>query len=146
MNYPTSMIRSAVTPPYHLHATLYPIDRSHRAPIAFRQFQVLPASRTLLLRGMPVEIGGRAFDLLMVLLRSRGDIVSREEIMRQVWPKTIVDEGNLRFQMAMLRKALGTDRDMIKTVTGRGYLFVADADAERAPARTRFALHAATPA
>ena len=150
MNYPTSMMRSAVTLPYHLRATLYPLDRGHRAPIAFRQFQVLPAARTLLLRGMPVEIGGRAFDLLMVLLRSRGDIVSREEIMRQVWPSTIVDEGNLRFQMAMLRKALGADRDMIKTVTGRGYLFVADTDADageqRAPARTRFALSAATTA
>lgn len=95
-----------------------------RAPIAFRHFTVLPAARALLRRGRPVEIGGRAFDLLLALLRARGAIVGKEEIMRQVWPSTLVDEGNLRFQMAMLRKALGDDRDMIKTVTGRGYLLV----------------------
>ena len=97
-------------------------DNSDRRPISFREFAVMPATRTLLCRGAPVEIGGRAFDLLLALLRARGEIVSKSEIMRQVWPALFVDEGNLRFQMAMLRRALGEDRDLIKTVTGRGYL------------------------
>ena len=99
-------------------------ERTSRRPIAFRRFVVLPAARTLLRSGEPVEIGGRAFDMLMVLLHARGAIVSKDEIMRQVWPTIFVEEGNLRYQMVMLRKALGADRDLIKTVTGRGYLLI----------------------
>lgn len=105
-----------------------------REPIVFRHFTILPAARALLRRGRPVAIGGRAFDLLLVLLRARGAIVGKEEIIRQVWPSTFVDEGNLRFQMAMLRKALGEDRDMIKTVTGRGYLLVDEPRPRMGPA------------
>jgi DNA-binding winged helix-turn-helix (wHTH) protein len=93
-------------------------------PIEFGVFVALPAARTLLRMGRPIDIGGRAFDLLLVLLRARGTIVAKDEIVRQVWPSTFVDESNLRFQMATLRKVLGDARAMIKTVTGRGYLFV----------------------
>lgn len=107
-------------------------DRHCRQPIVFRHFMVLPAERALQCKGAPVDIGGRAFDLLLVLLRARGAVVGKDEIMRQVWPSTFVDEGNLRFQMAMLRKALGDDRDLIKTVTGRGYLLIDERD-EAAP-------------
>ena len=144
MNYPTPAPRSAAMLPYHFLAAPRP-PAPGRRPIGFGHFVVLPAARTLLLKGAPVDIGGRAFDLLMVLLRSRGEVVGKEEIVRHVWPTTIVDEGNLRFQMAVLRKALGADRDRIKTVTGRGYLFVADeTGAEDSPARggLPYALHA----
>lgn len=96
----------------------------------FGDFLALPASRTLLCRGVPVDLGGRAFDLLIVLLRSRGSLVTRDEIIRYVWPSTIVDESNLRFQMACLRKALGEARNYIKTVPGRGYLLVGSDDEE----------------
>lgn len=107
-----------------------------RRPIAFGPFVADPGTRTLRRHGAPVEIGGRAFDLLMILLRSRGEIVTKEAIVRSVWPSTIVADGNLRFQMTMLRRALGRDRTRIKTVNGRGYLFVADSDEDppRAPA------------
>jgi DNA-binding winged helix-turn-helix (wHTH) protein len=108
-------------------------------PIAFGAFVAVPSARQLLRRGVPVDIGSRAFDLLMVLLRSAGEIVSKEEIVRHVWPSTIVDESNLRFQMTSLRKVLSEARDRIKTIPGRGYLFVADErDAiEPAPASPR---------
>jgi DNA-binding winged helix-turn-helix (wHTH) protein len=59
-------------------------------------------------------------------LRSRGKIVSKDEIVRHVWPTTCVEESNLRFQMASLRKVLGTYRDSIKTIPGRGYLLASD--------------------
>ena len=108
--------------------------RITRRPIAFRHFVALPSARTLLLRGMPVELGGRAFDLLLVLLRARGTIVGKDQLMREVWPDIFVDHGNLRFQMATLRKALGEYRDLIKTVTGRGYLLIDEPDI-RQPAR-----------
>lgn len=90
--------------------------------IRFRGFTALPQDRLLLRDGRPVELGSRAFDLLMVLLRSRGEVVTKTQIVDYVWPSTIVEDSNLRFQMACLRRALGGDRDIIKTVQGRGYL------------------------
>jgi DNA-binding winged helix-turn-helix (wHTH) protein len=62
---------------------------------------------------------------------ARGAVVSKDDIVRRVWPATVVDECNLRFQIAVLRKALGADRDLIKTISGRGYLFVADQEVVR---------------
>jgi DNA-binding response OmpR family regulator len=94
--------------------------------VRFRRFHVVPSERRLLCDGRPVEIGGRAFDLLLILLNSRGMLVTKDEIVNYVWPSTVVDESNLRFQMASLRKALGEDRDVIKTIPRRGYLFATE--------------------
>jgi len=99
----------------------------------FGSFEVIPESRTLTRKNIPVEIGGRAFDLLMTLLLARGRIVSKEAIMREVWPTTTVDESNVRFQMTCLRRALGEERERIKTVPGRGYMFIADDPVAREP-------------
>lgn len=92
----------------------------------FGPFRLLLGSRTLLLDKQPVECGSRAFDLLHVLLLSRGKVVSKEEIIKHVWPTTCVEESNLRFQMASLRKTLGVHRHVIKTIPGRGYLLTSD--------------------
>lgn len=100
---------------------------------SFGPFRLLPGSRTLLRDGRPVDCGSRAFDLLHILLASRGQIVSKDDIVRHVWPTTCVDESNLRFQMASLRKVLGVYRDAIKTIPGRGYLMASD---WRAPEHT----------
>ena len=94
--------------------------------IAFRRFQVFPAARQLLQDDHEVEIGSRAFDLLLVLLEARGRIVDKGQIFQRVWPTTNVEDSNLRFQMAVLRKILGDDRDLIKTVPGRGYMLAED--------------------
>ncbi|WP_214473418.1 response regulator [Mesorhizobium sp. dw_380] len=105
-----------------------------KGAIRFRHYNVEPSTRLLLRDGRPVYLGSRAFDLLLVLLRSRGVLVSKEAIVRHVWPETLVDESNLRFQMASLRNALGEDRDVIKTIPGRGYLFADEGDmTETAP-------------
>jgi len=100
------------------------------AAIHFGRFCVRPNARQMFENGQPVEIGSRAFDLLVVLLDSRGLVVSKEEIMHRLWPSTIVEDCNLRQQMTFLRKALGNCRDVIKTVPGRGYIFAADAHTE----------------
>jgi DNA-binding winged helix-turn-helix (wHTH) protein len=92
----------------------------------FRNYSLWLGARLLSKNGQPVELGGRAFDLLYVLLCARGTVVERLELMRRVWPTTVVEESNLRFQVACLRKALGADRDLIKSVAGRGYFFVAE--------------------
>ncbi|BDA84213.1 hypothetical protein Sa4125_17550 [Aureimonas sp. SA4125] len=96
------------------------------AELSFGRYVALPNARTLLLDGNVVCLGARAFDLLVLLLTHQGQIVSKEVMARYVWPSTIVDESNLRFQITCLRKALGEERDRIKTVSGRGYLFVPD--------------------
>ena len=93
-----------------------------RSAITFRQFTLLPLARVLLRDQQPVEIGSRAFDLLHVLAAARGAVVTKSEILRRVWPGTIVEEGNLRFQVSVLRRALGSDGELIRTVAGRGYL------------------------
>lgn len=102
------------------------------AAIRFRGFAVFPRERSVLRDGRPIDLGSRAFDLLMVLLRSRGEVVTKSQIVEHVWPSTIVDDSNLRFQMACLRRALGVDRDVIKTIQGRGYLIAVDGSDEPA--------------
>jgi DNA-binding winged helix-turn-helix (wHTH) protein len=76
----------------------------------------------------PVTIGSRALDLLAVLIERRGDVVSKDEIMAAVWPKTAVEETNLFFQVSALRAILDKERSgqsCIQTVAGRGYRFIA---------------------
>lgn len=99
--------------------------------LRLRRFRLFPSARLLLCDDAPVEIGSRAFDLLHLLLRSRGAVVERAEIFRQVWPTTIVDESNLRFQVSCLRRILGSDRNLLKTVPGRGYMIADEAQTER---------------
>ncbi|MEI9887120.1 MAG: response regulator [Rhizomicrobium sp.] len=96
--------------------------------IRFGKYRVVPGARHLFAGGRRIELGSRAFDLLVVLLRGRGTVVTKDEIVSHVWPSTIVDESNLRFQMAALRRALGEDRELIKTIPGRGYLLAIEAD------------------
>ena len=85
----------------------------------------------------PVEIGGRALELLGVLVERQGDLVSRDEIMRVVWPGTVVEEHNLTVQISSLRRVLDEGRgggSCIQTVAGRGYRFVRPVmPAEQAP-------------
>ncbi len=119
----SAMTDSSTTPGTSNPIGFEPSAPGFRSVLTFRRFRVYPTSRRLLRNGDPVEIGSRAFDLLMVLLLARGSIVSKEEIFRYVWPSTIVDECNLRFQTGVLRRALGEDRDVVKTIPGRGYFF-----------------------
>lgn len=101
-------------------------QRSNPALLCFRSFIVIPKARRLVCNGLEIPLGGRAFDLLVVLLQARGCVVTKDAIMRAVWPSISVDDSNLRFQMALLRKALGEHRDAIKTIAGRGYTLVDD--------------------
>ncbi|HEV3423154.1 MAG TPA: winged helix-turn-helix domain-containing protein [Paraburkholderia sp.] len=85
------------------------------------QLHVSLESREIQLNGEPLRIGTRAFDILELLIRAEGQVVSKDEIMRRVWPDTVVEENNLQVHIAALRKVLGDDRDVIRTVPGRGY-------------------------
>jgi predicted ATPase/DNA-binding winged helix-turn-helix (wHTH) protein len=92
----------------------------------FGRFQVLPHHREFLADGVPVALGSRAFDVLMVLVEAGGELVTKDEILRRVWPGMVVEEHSLQFHISTLRKVLGKDRGFIKTISGRGYRFVAD--------------------
>jgi TolB-like protein/DNA-binding winged helix-turn-helix (wHTH) protein/Tfp pilus assembly protein PilF len=85
-----------------------------------------------------VAIGARALDLLILLVRRHGDLVSKDEIMTAVWPSMIVEDSNLPTQISALRRVLDQERSngsCIQTVVGRGYRFVAAVTHAAAEAR-----------
>ena len=92
----------------------------------FGRFRLFPRRRELLADGAPVKLGGRAFEILMALIGARGAIVSKDELRAAVWPDRIVEENNLQWQISSLRAALGPDRDLIRTSSGRGYQFAGE--------------------
>jgi TolB-like protein/DNA-binding winged helix-turn-helix (wHTH) protein/Tfp pilus assembly protein PilF len=94
--------------------------------VDFGRFRLLPQRRELRADGVAIALGGRAFDVLLILTEARGALVTKDEILSRVWPDTVVEENNLVVQISTLRKALGADRDFIRTVSGRGYRFVAE--------------------
>jgi DNA-binding winged helix-turn-helix (wHTH) protein len=96
------------------------------ASVTFGRFRVLPHRRELLADGRPIKLGGRAFDVLMALIEARGAVVAKDALMARVWPDRIVEENNLQAQLSALRKAFGADRDLIRTVSGRGYQFAGE--------------------
>ena len=104
-----------------------PVDPVSEAPasVEFGRFRILPHRREVLADGRPIELGGRAYDVLMTLIEANGAVVSKDELINRAWPGRIIEEGNLRAQIRALRMALA-DRDLIRTVAGRGYQLTAE--------------------
>ena len=96
------------------------------AAIEFGRFRVLPHRRELIADGRPLEVGGRAFDVLMVLIEASGAVVSKDTLMNRVWPDRIIEENSFQHQISALRRAFGADRDLIRTISGRGYQFTGE--------------------
>jgi DNA-binding winged helix-turn-helix (wHTH) protein len=95
--------------------------------MAFGPFCLSFSRRELLKNGVAVQLGARAFELLAALVRRSGNIVSKDELLAEVWAGTIVEENNLQVQISALRKALGDGPEgsrYVLTVPGRGYRFV----------------------
>lgn len=88
------------------------------------QLEVDLARRELRVRGVPVPIGGRAFEIIEVLVQAAGELVTKNDLMKRVWPGAIVEENTLWVHISAVRKALGPDRGMLKTVAGRGYRLI----------------------
>jgi predicted ATPase/DNA-binding winged helix-turn-helix (wHTH) protein len=104
-------------------------DELQRSWVAsFGPFRLFPAERLLQKAGEPLQLGGRALDILIALVERAGEVVIRSELISRAWPDVIVEEANLRVHVAGLRKALGDGRDgarYVANVPGRGYCFVA---------------------
>jgi DNA-binding winged helix-turn-helix (wHTH) protein len=96
--------------------------------ISFGPFRLCPAHRNLEKAGSPIHLSARAFDILIVLVERAGEVVSKKKLMARVWPDVTVDEGNLRFHISALRRALEDGQSgarYVTTIAGRGYCFVA---------------------
>ena len=102
--------------------------------LAFGPFQLLVGRRQLLRAGQPVPLGARAFDLLLALVQREGALVSKKELMAEIWPRLVVDESNLHVQISAVRKALDGGAEYLVTVPRRGYRFVAHINRTRSNA------------
>ena len=90
----------------------------------FGPFRVDPEKEILLRAGEPVPLTPKTFQILLVLVRHSKEVVTKDDLMKTVWPDTFVEEANLSRNIFMLRKALGEspqDHRYIVTVPGRGY-------------------------
>src|SRR5271169_1402954 len=108
----------------------------------FGKFRCDPREHLLLSDGKPVSLSPKSFEILLALIRRNGQLLMKEELMRQVWPDSFVEEANLTVNISALRKALGETpegQQYIETVPKRGYRFVApvtehEGDVKIAPA------------
>jgi predicted ATPase/DNA-binding winged helix-turn-helix (wHTH) protein len=91
--------------------------------LRFDHFELQPAERVLRVRGEPVAVGSRAFDLLLALAQRHERLVTKQELLDLVWPGLIVEEHNIATQISTLRKLLGASA--IATLPGYGYRLTA---------------------
>jgi predicted ATPase/DNA-binding winged helix-turn-helix (wHTH) protein len=102
--------------------------------IHFGPYRIYPGQRLVMEADQPLRLGRRAMDILLMLLEHAGQVVSKQQLIARVWPKSVVEDINLRVHMAALRKALGdgqAGQRYIITVAQRGYSFVAPFSVEQ---------------
>lgn len=111
-------------------------------PLAFKglyqfdEFEVDPSKRAFLRNGAPVLISPKAFEVLLYLVANPGRVVSKEELLKAVWPDSFVEESNLAQHVSWLRKGLADKANYVVTVPGRGYQFTAQVRTEVPAARS----------
>ena len=92
--------------------------------IQFGDFEVHSDRREIRRKGQPVELGGRAFDMLLVFIAHRGSLLTKSTLLDLVWPDAVVDDSNVYAQISAVRAALGPG--VVTTIPGRGYRFLAE--------------------
>jgi DNA-binding winged helix-turn-helix (wHTH) protein/Tfp pilus assembly protein PilF len=93
----------------------------------FEDFRLESGKRLLFRRGDPVPLTPKVFDTLLHLVQHQGSLIAKDELMRAVWPDTVVEENNLNQNISILRRVLGENRGenrFIATVPGKGYHFI----------------------
>jgi DNA-binding winged helix-turn-helix (wHTH) protein/Tol biopolymer transport system component len=99
-----------------------------RVVYEFGPFRMDPDKQVLLRENQPIPVTPKAFETLLVLVRRGRDVVTKEELLKEIWPDSFVEESNLSQNIFMLRKALGDtaeNRQYIVTLPGKGYRFAA---------------------
>ena len=112
-------------------------DLNNEAVLRFGPYAFHLRQRLILDGDRPLRMGGRALDILQVLVQRAGNVVSKDELIALVWPTSVVEEINLRVHIAALRRALGDGQDgqrYIVNIPLRGYSFIAAV--QRVPAST----------
>lgn len=102
----------------------------------FGSTRIDPQSRTIRRDGQNVPLSSRAFDMLLLLLERRGDLVPKEELLAKIWADTHVEESNLPVMISAIRRAIGDDgrqQKYIQTVSKSGYRFISDIKETRVP-------------
>src|SRR5215469_7863730 len=95
----------------------------------FGPYSLDPAERLILRGGERLSLTPKVFDTLVCLVRHGGRLLTKDELLKEIWPDTFVEEVNLAVNISTLRKTFGEgpqDARYIATVPGRGYRFVAD--------------------
>jgi TolB-like protein/DNA-binding winged helix-turn-helix (wHTH) protein/Tfp pilus assembly protein PilF len=104
------------------------MSTAHQVVYEFGQFTLAPAEKRLVRDGKVVPLAPKVFDTLVLLVRNQGRLVEKDELLRTLWPNSIVEEVGLAHNVSQLRKVLGDtaeDPRFIETVPKRGYRFVA---------------------
>jgi DNA-binding winged helix-turn-helix (wHTH) protein/TolB-like protein/Tfp pilus assembly protein PilF len=104
------------------------INSRNEETYGFEAFELDAVKRVLLRDGERVPLTSKRFDLLLLLVRNSYRVVDKDELMREVWPDSVVEESNLAHNISALRKALGEqpgEHRFIVTISGQGYRFVA---------------------
>ncbi|HEX4388333.1 MAG TPA: transcriptional regulator, partial [Steroidobacteraceae bacterium] len=94
----------------------------------FREFELDPAERRLTGAGTPIALTPKVFDTLVLLVQRSGHLVTKDELMKALWPRGYVDESNLTKHVWLIRRALGDGENesrFIETVPKVGYRFIA---------------------
>lgn len=91
---------------------------------AYEPWELDLGRRELRSRGTPVVLGHRAFEIVEVLAQARGQLVTKDHLMERIWRGVTVGDNTLRVHIHAVRKALGPDRDMLKTASGQGYRLI----------------------
>lgn len=104
---------------------------------SFGPFRLEVGERRLLRDGQPVQLTGKAFDLLQLFVEGAGALQRQQSLVDSLWPDVVVDQNNLQYNVSLVRRALANAPDIvIQTVRGQGYRLVADVEEITVGSRT----------
>src|SRR5215467_9074638 len=102
------------------------MSRPVREIYVFGDFRLNLAEHLLTRQGQPVALAPKVFDTLVILVQNAGQLITKDDFIKQLWPGVFVEEVALAQNISQLRKALGgnaEDVQIIQTVPKRGYRF-----------------------
>ncbi|WP_316169024.1 MULTISPECIES: ATP-binding protein [unclassified Bradyrhizobium] len=109
----------------------YGVEHDSDYAFEFERFRVCTRRRKVFKDNEAINLGARAFNILLMLVQADGRLLTKQELLKQVWPTTTVEEHNIEVQISALRKALGDKGEIIQTEAGRGYRLAARVQMQR---------------
>src|SRR4051812_28677479 len=106
-------------------------DQRHKRLYRSGALEIDLQRRELRRDGQPVAVGSIAFNILEILVLAKGELVDKRSLMGKIRPGAVVEENTLHAHISAIRKALGADQGLLKTISGRGYQLLGDWRAER---------------